>query len=67
MTSFGRFGYRTSNFSVLLAVEQCDANIGLALLTYASFLSQPDLRAKEEKDRYLARSAQNEVRLITAF
>ncbi|KAL0925115.1 hypothetical protein M5K25_003425 [Dendrobium thyrsiflorum] len=48
------------SFCYLLVGEQCHANIGVALFTYSIFLSQPDLPkkyAKEEKDRYLRRSA----------
>ncbi|KAI0491552.1 hypothetical protein KFK09_025812 [Dendrobium nobile] len=50
----------------LLTGEQCNANISIALLTNAIFLSQPDLpkkHVKEEKDGYLRRNAQNGVRL----
>ncbi|KAL0905570.1 hypothetical protein M5K25_024001 [Dendrobium thyrsiflorum] len=37
-------------FRHLLAGEQCDANIGVALFTHAIYLFQPDLPKKRAKD-----------------
>ncbi|KAL0928292.1 hypothetical protein M5K25_000164 [Dendrobium thyrsiflorum] len=50
-------------FRHLLAGEQCDANISVALFTYAIFLFQPDLPKKHAKDGLPSQNPKNGVPL----